>query len=141
MRVNFIIFKWSLLIGAIYFFLVSIVHMFGFKIPVLFIYFDVPSYTYQDKIISFLCFGWSIFLFTAFINPLKNIDLVKATLIAGSGAIVGLCIINLRTDFSELSQNISVSRFWVETVGLSIYLIWLILFYLRSKKEITTKRR
>jgi len=139
MSKNLIILKWSLFIGVIYFLSVSMVHMFGIKIPVLFIYFDVPSYTYQDRIISFLCFGWSIFLFTAFINPIKNIDLIKAILFAGSGAIVGLSVINLRTDFSELSQNINVTRFWIETLGLSIYLAWLIIFYLRSKREITIK--
>ena len=135
MKKNTIILKWSLLAGATYFFAVAVVHMFGHKVPVLFVYFNVPSHAYQDRIISFLCFGWSVFLFTAFINPIKNLDLVKAILIAGAGAIAGLSVINITTDFRELSESIYVSLFWIETLGISIYLLWLIIFYFRSRKE------
>jgi hypothetical protein len=94
---NFKILKWSLLAGALYFFSVSVVHMLGIKVPVLFIYFNVPSYAYQDRIISFLAFGWSVFLFTAFTDPQKNSALVKAILVAGAGALIGVSIINAAT--------------------------------------------
>jgi hypothetical protein len=46
------ILKWLLLAGAVYFLAIAIVHM-------LFVYYDLPSYGYQDRIISFLSFGWS----------------------------------------------------------------------------------
>ena len=86
--------KLLLLLGSVYFFLVAIFHMIGIKIPPLFIYYNVPSYTYQDRIISFLAFGWSVFLFTAFLNPIKNRILIQAILIAGAGAIIGLELVN-----------------------------------------------
>ncbi len=36
-----------------YFVAMAIAHWVGFKVPVLFIYYDTPYYAYQDKIISF----------------------------------------------------------------------------------------
>jgi len=135
MNKNFVVLKWSLLAGAIYFFLVSFVHLLDLKITGLFVYFDVPSFVYQNKIISFLCFGWSVFLFTAFLDPEKNLPLVRAILIAGMGAILGLSIINLTTDFKTLAPNLNVYNYWFETAVLSLYLFWLIIFYLKTRKR------
>ena len=133
---NIALLKWSLLAGSVYFALVAVVHMLGIKVPGLFIYFNVPSFGYQDKIISFLSLGWSIFLYTAFLNPVKNIDLIKAILVAGMGAILGLCIINLSTDFTVLSDKINVAVFWWEVLCLGIYLTWLIFFYRQVKNNL-----
>ncbi|MCP4417490.1 MAG: hypothetical protein GY805_12770 [Chloroflexi bacterium] len=135
MNKNSRILKWSLLTGALYFLAVAAVHMLGIKVPMLFVYFNVPSYAYQDRIISFLAFGWSVFLFTAFRDPVKNVDLVKAILLAGAGAIVSLGIINTTTDFQAMSAEINVGTFWLETAVLLFYLLWLIVFFLRSQTE------
>lgn len=109
--------------------------MLGVKVPLLFVYFNVPSYAYQDRIISFLAFGWSAFLFTASRDPVKNVALVKAILLAGVGAIVSLSIINTTTDFKALSPEINVTVFWMETAVLLLYVSWLIFFYFRSQNE------
>jgi len=130
---NLSILKWSLFTGAIYFMGITLAHMFGFKVPLLFVYFNVPSYAYQDRIISFLAFGWSVFLFTAFMDPVKNNGLVKAILFSGTGTIIGLSIINILTDFAKLSQDIDVSIFWIETIALTAYVIWLLFFYFKSR--------
>ncbi len=127
--------KWLLLTGAIYFLAVSIVHMLGIKVPLLFVYYTVPSYGYQDRIISFLSFGWSVFLFTASRDPVKNREAVKAVLIAGLAAIFGLNVINSVTDFHGLSPDIHPLVFQIETLGLSIYEAALIFFYFLSKRQ------
>lgn len=131
------ILQWLLITGSVYFFLVSVVHMAGIKIPVFFIYFNVPSYGYQDKIISFLAFGWSMFLFSGAVN-VKNglLDSIKYILLAGAAGIIGLSFINISTDFKQLSQEINVSFFWLETAGLFIYLAWLLVFYIKAKREL-----
>jgi hypothetical protein len=134
MSTDFRILKYSLLAGALYFLSVSVVHMLGLKIPVLFIYFNVPSYAYQDRIISFLAFGWSVFLFTGFTDPQKNSALVKAILVAGAGALIGASIINSATDFQALDPAINVTVFWLEAAGLFIYWLWLVVFHFRSSK-------
>jgi len=133
MPANFKILKWSLLAGALYFFSVSVVHMLGVKVPVLFIYFNVPSYAYQDRIISFLTFGWAVFFFTAFTDPQKNSALVKAILVAGAGALIGVSVINAATDFPSLDPAINPMVFWLEAAGLFIYWLWLVIFHFRSK--------
>ncbi len=121
--------------GAVYFLAVAIAHMLRIKIPLLFVYFDVSSYGYQDRIISFLSFGWSVFLFTASRDPLKNRGAVKAILIAGLGAIFGLTVINNVTDFHALSPEINPSVFGMETLGLSAYVAALIFYYFLSTRQ------
>ncbi len=106
---------------AVYFLAIAIVHMFSIKIPLLFVYYDLPSYGYQDRIISFLSFGWSVFLFTASTDPIKNRDAVKAILIAGLASIFGLNVINSITNFQALSPDVRPTVFWIEVLGLSIY--------------------
>ena len=130
------ILKGLLFAGSLYFFLVSIAHLIGLKVPILFIYYNVPSYVYQDRIISFLAFGWSIFIFTAFLNPIKNRLLIRAILIAGAGAIIGLEIINTYTDFESIANEINGNIFKLETLGLATYLTLLVIFYNKSKDKL-----
>ncbi len=128
------ILKISLLLGSIYFFSMAIAHISGKKIPGLFIYFNVPSYPYQDKIISALSFGWSIFFFSAFLSLSKTI--IKSILSAGAVAIIMLCFINCSTDFKSLSVNINVNSFYIETALLFIYWLWLLIWYNKSNKNL-----
>lgn len=135
MRKNAATLKLLLLAGAVYFFAVAIAHMFGIKIPMLFVYYNVPSYEYQDRIIAFLAFGWSVFLFTASIDPMRNSIVVKAVLTAGLAAVLGLNVINRITNFQTLSPNIDPAVFRVETLVLSAYEAVLIVFYFLAKKN------
>lgn len=131
------ILKWLLLAGAVYFLGISIVHMLRIKVPFLFVYYDLPSYGYQDRIISFLSFGWSVFMFMASADPVKNRDTVKAVLIAGIFAVFGLNVINNVTNFRALSPDIHPSVFRKETLVLSIYVVSLVLFYFLAHVEKT----
>src|ERR1700690_3847017 len=114
-----VILKRLLFAGAVYFLAVAIVHMFRIKIPLLFHYYNLPSYGYQDRLISFLSFGWLVFLFMAFTDPARNHDEVKAILIADLAAIFGLNVINSVTDFHALSQDIHLAVFRKEVLALS----------------------
>jgi len=134
MNTNLKILRWLLFAGSMYFLLVAIFHLNGIKIPPFFIYYNIPSFAYQDKIISFLTFGWSVFLFTAFLNPIKNKMLIQAVLIAGAGAIIGLEIINTYTDFESISNTVNLTIFRLETLGLAIYLVLLTIYYNKIKE-------
>ena len=136
MNINLKILRWLLLAGSIYFFLVSVFHFLGIKIPPFFIYFNVQSYAYQDRIISFLAFGWSVFLFTAFSKPINNKMLIQAVLFAGFGAIIGLEIINLTTEFDSFPNLINPIIFRLETLGFAIYLVLLTIFFNKSKVQL-----
>ena len=117
--------KGTLLIGAAFFLLVTVVHQLGFKIPGFYVYYDISSTRYQDKIISVLAFGWATYLFVAFLGPQKNSILVWAILLAGAVAILGLVWINLSFIYSESMPAEEVTVYWVDTIGLGFY--WLCL--------------
>lgn len=127
--------RWSLLLGAIYFMMVSIAHLMGLKVPLLFIYYNVPSMVYQDIIISFLSFGWAIFLLTAALNPDKNTNLIRGIIAAGIIALLGLGYINIFFDFHDFANRVSIKNYWYETYGLAFFLMWIIYFYRRAKKK------
>lgn len=132
--------SYSLLGGAVYFFLISFAHVFGLKIPFLFIYFDVPSYIYQDMIIAFLSFGFGMFIYAGFASVKRNeLITTKYIIIAGIVAVVGLIHINLFTDFkyfeSEFNIKISLLNFWSETVFILVYVLWLSFLYISAKKK------
>ncbi len=118
-----------LLAGSLYFLAVSFVHLFGIKVPVLFIYFDVPSNVYQDRIISVLSFVFSVFLFAGARLSRVTLNIVKYILIAGLGAILGLMYNNFFTSLEHRGNLI----YWLEIGGLTIYLTGLWFLYKRAK--------
>ncbi len=107
--------------------------MLALKVPMLFVFYDVPSHAYQDQIISFLAFGWAAFLFAAFRDPVKNSDLVVAILVAGAGAIASLTYIIASTDFHALDPQLRATPYWIETAALFVYLAWLGVFWFRAR--------
>jgi hypothetical protein len=127
------ILRWSLMAGAIYFGCIAFAHTIGLKIPGLFIYFNVPSHPYQDHIIAFLAFGWATFFYVAADDPVDHPLPVKAILLSGAVAICGLSGINAFSDFGSFSPSIKVLPFWAQTLLLLGYLIWLLVFYQRSR--------
>ena len=139
MDTNTKILKWSFVLGAAYFACISIAHTFGVKIPGLYIYFNVPSHSYQDTIIAFLTFGWSSFFYIASIDPKQNPVAVRAALISGGIAIVGLTKINGFNNFGSLSPPVETWPFWVLTLCLAIYIGWLGIFYMKMRKSMRKK--
>jgi hypothetical protein len=103
----------------------SLAHAADLKIPGLFIYFNVPSYAYQDKIISLLAFGWAAFFFAAASDPSKK--LVGPILLSGAAAIIMLAYINFTTDFAVLSVAVHPGWFHLQVIVLFVY--WLLLFW------------
>ena len=129
--------SWSLLGGAVYFFLISLAHFFGLKIPILFIYFNVPSYIYQDMLIAFLSFGFGMFLYAGY-SSVKRDELIttKYIIIAGFGFVLGLMNINVFTDFSyfetEFNLKISILNFWSQTAFVLAYVLWILFLYISA---------
>ncbi len=134
------ILRLSLLAGTIYFSLIAIVHLLGLKVPILFIYYGIPSYSYQDKITALFSFGWAVFFYTAYKDPVGNMPFVRAIIYSGLAAIMILCLINLTTNFSLLSKSFDVFIVWMETLLLFLYWLWIVIFYFRSKRFINSGR-
>ena len=129
------ILKWSLAAGAIYFLLVAVAHRTGIKLPGLFIYFDVPSFAYQNLIISFLALGWACFFLLGAMLAGRGIVLpVGLHLIAGGVAVAALARINLTGELIALAAG-STRAYWIQTGVLGVYLIWLCVFYVLSVRH------
>ena len=129
------ILKYSLLSGSIYFLLIFLAHALGQKIPGLFIYFSVPSFDYQDKIISALSFGWAVFFFVFFVTLSKTI--IKSILLSGVFVLIMLSFVNFNTDFKSLSDQINNNVFHLEVGVLFIYWLWLLIWYNKAKNKLT----
>ena len=117
--------KFLLYSGASYFCLLAIAHALELKIPGLFIYFNVPSYAYQNKIIAFLAFGWAAFFYAAASTLSKS--QIRAILISGGFALIMLSVINFRTDFSAMSNN--TNPFWFHLQTLLLFFYWISLIF------------
>ncbi|MEH2500446.1 hypothetical protein V1294_006925 [Bradyrhizobium sp. AZCC 1678] len=64
--------------GVAYFCCMAAAHFVGFKMPLLFIYYDAPFYAYQDKIIAFAVVAYICLFYSAARIP----DVVPAALAA-----------------------------------------------------------
>lgn len=79
-----------LFICAVYFMAVAIAHQMGTKLPMLFVFYNVPSERYQDLIVSFLSFGWAMLFWIGFIDPELKPGVHVPIIISGIAAIFGL---------------------------------------------------
>ena len=64
--------------GVAYFCAMATAHFFGLKVPLLFVYYDVPYHAYQDKIISFAVVAYVCLFASAARIP----EVVPAALVA-----------------------------------------------------------
>ncbi len=132
---NLNILKWSLLAGSIYCLMIAIAHLFEFKIPLFYIYYNIPSYSYQDKLIAALAFGWSMFFYTGFyLVRINQVRPVKYILISGLVAIIILLLINNTSEIHRLASPDMLWAYLFETMILLCYQAWLIVLYIRSRR-------
>jgi hypothetical protein len=95
-----------------YFAAMSASHWVGFKVPILFIYYDTPFHPYQDKIISF-CAGTYAILNLAAARHRAVVPYVVASLALTT---VGLSAINASDDLRKvLPAGASTSAYWLQT--------------------------
>ena len=128
--------KWSLFGGAVYFLLVAAAHLSGIKVPGLYIYFDISSHVYQDRIIALLSFGWCMFLFSGFrLTGAGQTRPVRYIIFAGISAIICLLLINNSGEIKEMATSESRWIYMLETMILFIYTIWLVILYIKCRKN------
>ena len=120
--------QYLLISGALYFFTVSVVHFLGIKLPMFFIYYNVDSYVYQDRIISVVSFICAVFLYSGYKLSKTTLEIVKYIIVAEFVAIFGLIVNN----FTRLDFRTNLI-YWLEIGVLILYLLSLILFYSKSK--------
>ena len=127
--------KWSLLGIAVYFLAMAGAHFFEIKVPLLYVYYDLPSTLYQDKVISFMAFGWSMFFVAGYSSVKRNsLRSVRYMVLAGINAVVGLGLINFFTDFKQY-PGAHLGIYWAEVIVLGIAVCWIAVLYKIVKQQ------
>lgn len=121
------IYRTLLFVCAIYFIAVAIAHQMGTKLPMLFVFYNIPSERYQDLIISFLSFGWATLFGIGFFENELRMKIHVPILISGIVAICGLIRARLEISFhSELD---------FEIVALAVLLLALVTSYIAASMK------
>lgn len=132
----------ALAVGAVYFALVACVHQVQLKVPGLYVYYDVPSYDYQDMIISGLSFGWSMMFIIAITMVRRGmVREIGFVLLGGTGAVVSLARVNASRELVELVGE-ATGPYRIGVAALVVYLAILIaLWALALRQETKTRTR
>lgn len=129
------ILKVSLLAGGAFALAVSVAHFFGMKIPFLYVYFDVPSNAYQDKLISFTAFGWAMFFVATYSNMKRgSLRSVRYVIISGAVLVGGLVMLNFLSEFG-VPEGGHRLLYWLATGVFGVFFGWLALLYVLSKQS------
>ncbi len=92
--------KLTLYLGAAYYIVGAVVHYFGLT---LFPWFDGRLYApYQDSVIALVALILAFFLIVVAHDPIKNIDMLKAIMIAATVASIFSIVIIWKVDFAAL---------------------------------------
>ncbi len=124
--------RYAFLSGAAYFVFMAVAHFVGVKVPVLFIYYDTPYYSYQDKIISFAVIAYVALFYAA----AKHRDVAVLAIIVLALTVAGLCAVNVSNDLGiVLDAGQSTAPYWIQTGAIAVYLVILALLYARDGKN------
>jgi len=107
-------------------------HYFGFKLPILFVYYDTPFYAYQDKIIAFAVCAYIALFYSAS----KHRDVALNAIIVMALTVVGLSLVNLSDALeSVLEEGQSTIPYWLQTGMIAFYLAVLIVLYVKDGRD------
>ena len=112
-----------------YFCAMSAAHFAGFKVPLLFIYWNVPSNHYQDMIISFCAFTYAVLFFTA----ARHRAAVPGALVALGGTVIGLSAVNASSSLAAMIPGAPTTAYWVQTGMIAGLLVVLVVLYRASR--------
>ena len=116
--------------GAAYFCCMAVAHFFGLKYPLLFVYYDVPFYAYQDKIISFAVVAY----ICLFVNAALDRRAVPAALVALGVTVLGLSAVNGSDALETVLDGRSPIAYWMQTGLIALYFILLIVLYAVARR-------
>eukprot|EP00039_Didymoeca_costata_P024027 m.9034 g.9034 ORF g.9034 m.9034 type:complete len:140 (+) comp3996_c0_seq1:88-507(+) len=122
--------RMALQTGVLYFISMATAHFTSFKVPLLFVYYDVPFYAYQDSIIAFCVLTYCLL----FIAASEHRVIVPYALACMFFTTVGLMNVNLHSDLQKaIGEGNSTMNYWIQTAGVGFY--GAVLFYLYLTQE------
>jgi len=124
--------RYAFLAGVAYFCCMAVAHLFGIKVPVLFVYYDTPFYAYQDKIISFAVCAYIALFYSAS----KHRSVALNAIIVLAATVLGLSSVNLSDALaSVLQEGQSTLPYWLQTGAIAFYLVVLLALYIKDGKN------
>jgi hypothetical protein len=127
----------SLWCGVAYFCCMAVAHFFGLKYPLLFVYYDVPFYAYQDKIIAFAVVAYVCL----FANAALHRSGIPAALAALGMTVAGLSAVNASDALASVLEGRSTFAYWLQTGLIAGYFLWLLVLHATSGTEATDSRQ
>jgi hypothetical protein len=97
--------------GAVYFAALGLAHLVGIKLPLLFIYYDIPSEAYQDRIIGALALGWALWFWR------EGKAVSRSLLLAGFITLFALAV------NTALLGGLAGIQHWLQLGLLGVYLV------------------
>lgn len=116
--------------GVAYFCCMAVAHFFGLKYPLLFVYYDVPFYAYQDKVISFAVVAYVCL----FANAALHRGAVPAALVALGVTVLGLSAVNASDALASVLDGRSTRAYWMQTGLLAAYFVLLLGFHAAGER-------
>lgn len=120
-----VLLRLALWAGVAYFCCMAVAHFFGLKYPLLFVYYDVPFYAYQDKIISFAVVAYACLFATAALHR----SAVPAALVALGVTVLGLSAVNASEALGSVLDGRSTLVYWLQTGVIAAYFALLLGLY------------
>ena len=111
--------------GVAYFCCMAVAHFFGLKYPLVFVYYDVPFYAYQDKIISFAVVAY----ICLFANAALHRSAVPGALVALGVTVLGLSAVNASDALGSVLDGRSTLAYWMQTGLIAAYFALLLGLY------------
>lgn len=112
--------------GAAYFCCMAAAHFFGLKLPLLFVYYDVPFHAYQDKIISFAVVAYVCL----FANAAMHSSGVPAAIVALGLTVAGLSAVNVSDALFAVLDGRPTLVYWMQTGLIALYFALLLGLFL-----------
>jgi len=125
-----VLLRLALWAGVAYFCCMAVAHFFGLKYPLLFIYYDVPFYAYQDKIISFAVVAYVCL----FANAALHRSGVPAAITALGFTVLGLSAVNVSDALGSVLDGRSTLAYWLQTGLIAAYFATLIGLYAAGER-------
>jgi hypothetical protein len=117
--------------GVAYFCCMAAAHFFGLKVPLLFVYYDVPFHAYQDKIISFAVVAYVCLFATA----ARHRVAVPAALVALGVTVLGLGAVNVSDALRAVLDGRSTRAYWLQTGLIAGYFLALLGLHLATDRR------
>ncbi len=123
--------------GVAYFCCMAVAHFFGLKYPLLFVYYDVPFYAYQDKIVSFAVAAY----ICLFANAAVHRNAVPAAIVALGVTVLGLSAVNRSEALASVLDGRSTLAYWMQTGLLAAYFALLLALYAAGERASQNPRQ